>query len=123
MNKSMYDVMSEASQGAYDFMRQLGELNVQTFDRMVEAQMAYVSDVMDKGYARAEKLAEAKGYKDVMEGQVEGSRELGQLSLDHMRKGMSLASEARDAYGDLVRKGYEDATAEVKKATAAKKTA
>ena len=120
MNKSMFDTMSTASQTAYDFMSQIAELNLKTLDRLADTQMAYASDAMDKSFARVQQLSGAKGYKDVLEVQLEGSKELGQSSLDQVRKTVSLMNETRDAYGELWQKGYEQANAEVKKAAAKK---
>lgn len=116
MNKEYFDSMNEMGRQAFEFGRQLADINLRAMDRLTTAQVQLWSESVEKSLAQSQKLAEAKGYKDVLEVQAETARELTQAAVAHGRESVELLTGTRDELMKAYQTGFEQAAKEVQKA-------
>lgn len=103
------DMINELGTKGYESMRQLGEINLRNWERMVARQMDAVSMMMESGLRQAKVASEAKGYNELAKTQVEFAKELGQRMVDETRQNLKLAGDARDEYRTWFEKGVASA--------------
>lgn len=99
------DMINELGTKGYESIRELGEINLRNWERMVARQMDAVSMMMESGLRQAKVASEAKGYNDLVKSQVDFAKELGQRMVDETRQNLQLAGEARDEYRTWFEKG------------------
>ncbi len=100
-----FDMMNEMGTRGVESMRELGEINLRNWERMVARQMEAVSMMMETGMRQARTASEAKGYNDLVKAQVEFAKELGQRLVEETRQNLKLAGDARDEYRAWFEKG------------------
>ncbi|MDZ7751748.1 MAG: phasin family protein [Gammaproteobacteria bacterium] len=117
MNKQYFDTMNDAGRQAYDFGRQLADINMRAFDRLTAAQTKAWSEAVEKGFAQARRLAEAKGYKDVVDVQMDMAQDASQSAVAQSRESVEVLTGTRDELVKAYEKGFAQAAGEVKKAS------
>lgn len=117
MNKQYFDTLNDASRQAFDFGRQLTDINMRAFDRLTSAQTKAWSEAVDKGFAQARRLAEAKGYKDVLDVQMEMAHDATQTAVAQGRESVEVLTGTRDELVKAYEKGFAQVAEEVKKAS------
>ena len=103
------DMINELGTKGYESMRELGEINLRNWERMVARQMDAVSMMMESGLRQAKVASEAKGYNELAKTQVDFAKELGQRMVDETRQNLKLAGDARDEYRAWFEKGMASA--------------
>lgn len=99
------DMLNEMGSQGFESMRELGEINLRNWERMVARQMEAVSLMMETGMRQARAASEVKGYNDLVKTQVEFAKELGQRLVEETRQNLKLAGDARDEYRNWFEKG------------------
>lgn len=120
MNKDYVESVNTAGRQAYDFGRQLAEINLRAFDNLTAAQVKLWGDSVEKGFSQARRLADAKGPRDVLDVQMDMARELSQAAVEHGRQSVELLTGTRDELVKVYQKGFEQAAAEAQKAAPGK---
>ncbi|OOZ36564.1 phasin family protein [Solemya velesiana gill symbiont] len=100
--KENLEMFKEFGTNGYENARALGELNLRTWEKLAEAQMATFSLFVDTGIAQMKLATESKDPKELV---TKG------------RETMELTNEARDEYSALVEKGISQFTSKVNEAT------
>ena len=107
------ETIKDLGSNGYDAARQLGELNLRSVEMILNRQMDAVSMAMEAGMRQISLVSEAKGYKDLVEGQVELARDVGERMMEVGRENAKLAGDARDEYRVWFEKGLETVTEKV----------
>ena len=109
--KKNFALFTEMSGKGYEAARELGEINLRTMEKLVGRQMDTVALLMESGLRQVEMVAEAKGYNELLNGQIEEAKGLGGRVMKESRTNMKLAGDTRDEYRVWLEKGM-DATRE-----------
>ncbi|MET0106481.1 MAG: phasin family protein [Sedimenticola sp.] len=115
--KENLEMLKDFGTNGYENARALGELNLRTWEKLAEAQMATFSLFVDTGIAQMKLATESKDPKELVNGQVELARKLGEELVTKGRETMELTNEARDEYSALVEKGISQFASKVTEAT------
>ncbi len=117
MNKQYFDTMNDASRQVFDFGRQLTDINIRAFDHLTNAHTKAWGEAVEKGFAQARRLAEAKGYKDVLDVQMEMAHDATQTAMAQSRESVEVLTGTRDELVKAYEKGFAQVAEEVKKAS------
>ena len=113
--KENLEMFSEMSNKGYEAARQLGEINLRMMEKMLGRQMEAASLFMETGMQQAKMVSEAKGYNELLKGQIEMAQELGQRMMEEGRTNMQLANDSRDEYRAWFEQGMETVREETTK--------
>jgi len=118
--KDNLSAINEMSSKGFERMNTLGELNLKVWEKFASRQMEAVTLMLEQGTRQLRVASEAKGYNELMKGQMEMAKEVGGRMMAEAKTNMELAGEVRDDYRTWVQTGVSDLTAEMRKtATAA----
>ncbi len=96
--KESFEMFSQWGTKGYELARELGELNMRTMETLIKRQMESAGSVMEAGFRHLDSVSEAKGYGDVVKGQVAFAREIGEQFMAMSRENMKLANDTREEY-------------------------
>ena len=114
--KDSVEMMKEAVGEGYDSARQLGELNLRTWNRIVEKQMDVFGLWMDTAAKQIELASTVSDYKAFAGAQVELAREVAETLVEKGRESMQAAGESREEYRSWLEVSVNKATAKWNKA-------
>ena len=123
MNKQYFETMTDVGRRSYEFGQQLTDINLKAFDRLTSAQVKLWGDAMEKGLDKAKRLSEAKGYRDVLEVQMELAREMTQTAVEQGRTSMEVLTGTRDELMKAYEAGFREVAEEVQKSAPRKSAA
>ena len=112
----MFELMNEMGRNAFEAARQLGEINLRTMDRLAEQQLELFSQNLERGVTTTKRLADAKGYKDVLSVQADVAQDLAETATEQTRKTMAVLTEARNSVNELLQKELKEAAEKTAKA-------
>jgi len=113
------NAVNEITNKGIERMTSLGELNLRIFERAAARQMDVMNLFMEHGI-RAMKLAsESKGYNELVKGQVEAAKELGERLMNESKTNLSLSAEVRDDYRAWFEKNMAEVSDDLRKAAPA----
>lgn len=112
-------VVNEMTNKGIERVTSLGELNLRVIERVAARQMDAVNLCIEHGVRVMKLVTESKGYNDLVKGQVEASKDLGERVLAESKANMSLAGEVRDDYRTWLEKSLADVSADLRKAVPA----
>jgi hypothetical protein len=105
--KKNFALFTEMSGKGYEAARELGEINLRTMEKLVGRQMDTVALLMESGLRQVEMVAGAKGYNELLNGQIEEVKGLGARVMKESRTNMKLAGDTRDEYRVWIEKGMD----------------
>jgi len=114
--KENLETINELSGQGYEAVRQLGELNLRTMDKLVGRQMDVLNLFMESGLRQVTMAAESKGYNELFKGQVELAKELTERVMNESRENVKLAGDTRDEYRAWYEQGVERVSENMNKA-------
>lgn len=117
MNKQYFDTVNDAGRQAFDFGRQLTDINVRAFDRLTGVHTKAWSEAMEKGFVRMRRLTEAKGYQDLLDVQMEMAHDATQTIMAQGSESVDVLTGTRDELMKAYEEGFTQVAEEVKKAT------
>ncbi len=109
MQKQLVEMIEKSTESAMESTRKFGEFNMRLFDNMFQQQAELAAFYMDASARGLELMGKAKGYQDLMAGQVALMRECGERNMDALRKGVRFADEATTEYSTLAQEGFKTA--------------
>lgn len=118
MQKEMLELITKSTETAMEAARKLSELNMRTFEHMLQQQTEMVSTYMEMATKGIEAAGKAKGVQELISGQAELSREFGERGMEALRKNIAAASETGAEYSALIQENAK--TAQEQMATLAK---
>jgi len=114
--KENLEMFSEMSGKGYEAARQLGEINLSVMEKMMGRQMEALSLFMETGLQQAKMVSEAKGYGELVKGQIEMAKDLGMRVMEESRTNLQLANDSRDEYRAWFEQGMKTVREETAKA-------
>lgn len=107
MQKEVIEMFEKSAETTMEAARKMGELNMRTFDKLFQAQADLAAFYMDASARSVEMLTKAKGYQDLMAGQVALARECGERCINAVREGVTFANETATEYNTLTQDGIK----------------
>ena len=105
--KKNVELFAEMSSKGYEAARELGEINLRTMEKLVGRQMDAFALFMESGLRQVEMVAGAKGYNELVNGQVAEAKGLGERVVQESRTNIKLAGDTRDEYSVWLEKGMD----------------
>jgi phasin family protein len=96
--KESVEMIKDLGSKGYETTRQLGEINQQTMEILMSRQMDAMNMMMETSLRQVNSLVQAKGYKELLEGQVEFAKEIGERMLELSRENVQIAKERGNEY-------------------------
>jgi hypothetical protein len=109
--------VNEMTNKGFERMTSLGELNLRVFERMAARQMDAFNLFMEHGTRVMNLATGAKGYNELIKGQVDAAKELSERLMAESKANMALAGEVRDDYRGWFEKNLAEVGADLRKAT------
>jgi phasin family protein len=101
--KESIEMINEFNTTGYDSFRQLTDISLKTWNQVMEAQMNTVSSLMNSSMESLKLVSEAKDYHEVVRGQMDLTRKLGEEMMTKTREAVELNQKT----GEEVRGWYE----------------
>ncbi|MEO5341720.1 MAG: phasin family protein [Gammaproteobacteria bacterium SHHR-1] len=116
--KENLDMISDLNSKGYDNLRQLGELNLTTWNRMMETQLSTYSQLMESAINQTKAVTEAKTYQDALRTQLEMGRNLGETLIGKTREMAEMSQQVGAEYRSWFEKNLAAGKEEFDKAAA-----
>jgi phasin family protein len=99
--------LNDMGNRGYDSLRELGEINLRNWEKLLGRQMDALSFAMESGVQQMKVASEAKGYNDLVKGQVEFVKSIGERALRESKANLELANATREEYRAWFEKGVK----------------
>jgi phasin family protein len=101
--KESIEMINEFNKNGYDSFRQLTDINLNTWNEVMESQLNSYNSLLTTGMEHIKLVSEAKDYKDVVRSHMDLTRKLGEELLTKTRETLELSQKT----GEEVRNWYE----------------
>ena len=101
--KESIEMINEFNSTGYDSFRQLTDISLKTWNQIMDAQMSTLNTVMNTSMEQLKLVSEAKDYHEVVRGQMDLTRKLGEELMTKTREAVELSQKT----GEEVRGWYE----------------
>ncbi|MCG7924640.1 MAG: phasin family protein [Candidatus Thiodiazotropha taylori] len=101
--KESIEMINEFNTTGYDSFRQLTDISLKTWNQVMEAQMDTVTSLMNTNMEQLKLVSEAKDYHEVVRGQMDLTRKLGEELMTKTREAVEMSQKT----GEEVRSWYE----------------
>ena len=114
--KETVEMMNDLGSKGYESLRQLGELQMTTWNKLMEKQMEAFNTVVDNAVAQISLANDAKDVQDVVRGQVDLNRKLAEEMVEKTRESAELVQAAGEEYRAWAEEAVKEVTEQVTKA-------
>ena len=114
MQQEMLKQFNSLHQTAYEASRQLADINVRSYERLVKAQFAAVGSCVDRLNKQLEAVREQKDIAEYLRAQGEFVKDCVEKALALNKESMDILTEARSEYSNWIEKGLTKATSTLK---------
>ncbi len=121
--QNVVELITKLNNQALAATKEVTAINMRTVDKLVQQQLALVSEAVQGGVKQLELLREPKGVKEYLALQAELAQQGAEKTLVAAREAVAALNAARDELASVMQKGIEAVNAEVKGTPAAKKAA
>ncbi len=120
MNNAKQNVamIEKMSRQGFEHMQQLGEINLHAMEQLMGNQMNTLQMFMENGLRQANLASEAKGFSELIQGNMEMTKELTEGVMNVGRQNVKLAGDTRDEYRNWFEKGVKEMTQNMSNAQA-----
>jgi phasin family protein len=101
--KENIEMINEINSKGYDSFRQLSDITLKAWNQAVDKQIEAYTSLMNSGLEQIKLVSEAKDYHQVVRGQMDLTRKVGEELVNNTRDAIELSQEA----GDEVRAWFE----------------
>ncbi|MES9851254.1 MAG: TIGR01841 family phasin [Candidatus Thiodiazotropha sp. L084R] len=101
--KESIEMINEFNTTGYDSIRQLTDISLKTWNQVMEAQMNTFNSLMTTSMDQLKLVSEAKDYHEVVRGQMDMTRKLGEEMMTKTREAVEMSQKT----GEEVRSWYE----------------
>ncbi|MBF0256127.1 MAG: phasin family protein [Gammaproteobacteria bacterium] len=116
--KENLDIINDLSTKGYDNLRQLGELNLATWNRMMETQLNTYSQLMESAINQTKAVTEAKNYQDALRTQLEMGRKMSETLIGKTREMAEMSQQVGTEYRTWFEKNLAASKEELEKVAA-----
>ena len=113
--KDNINAVNEMGNKGFERINSLGELNLKVWEKLAARQMDALNIMMEQSVRQMKMASEAKGYNELLKGQIEMAKEASERMMAETKTNMELVGEVRDEYRDWVQSGVSELTAEMRK--------
>ena len=117
MSNDAMNLYKELTEQTVATVRNLGELNLRTFETLASKQVEIMQKCMDAGVKQAEILKTAKDANGLISAQVELSSACAEQFTNNMMETADIMKTAQEELSNLVESSVADAKANVEKVT------
>jgi phasin family protein len=118
--QNIADTVGNANAAALETAKALTAINARVADKLAKQQLELVGEALNGGVRQLKLLSTTKGYSDYLTAQAELAQEAAEKIATAARESLTVIAEARDELTNLVAKGVDTATAELKSVPAKK---
>ncbi len=118
--QNIADTVGKANAAALETAKALTAINARVADKLAKQQLELVGEALNGGVRQLKLLSTTKGYSDYLTAQAELAQEAAEKIATAARESLTVMAEARDELTNLVAKGVDTATAELKPVPAKK---
>ncbi len=118
--QNIADTVGKANAAALETAKALTAINARVADKLAKQQLELVGEALNGGVRQLKLLSTPKGYSDYLTAQAELAQEAAEKIATAARESLTVIAEARDELTNLVAKGVDTATAELKSVPAKK---
>jgi phasin family protein len=116
--KETVNAMNDLGNKGYESLRQLGELQMATWNKLMEKQLEVFNAAVDGAVESAKLAGEAKDYQEAVTAQAELSRKLAEQMANKTRETVELVQEAGEEYRGWIEGVAKDAGEQANKVVA-----
>lgn len=113
------EVMKEFGVAGFEAARSLGELNLRSWEKLVEKQTETFGLFVDAGIELVKATSELKDIKELVNVEMEVAKQFGENLIEKGRETLQVTNDVRDDYRSWAEKGVENFTKQVNKSTKA----
>jgi phasin family protein len=118
-----FDLANKSTTLGYDNIRKLTEINMSTWEKMVEAQMSIMNTCFETTGKQIELLETVKRPDELFGKQAELAQELGEKLVEKNKEVFEVLSQTRDEYQELAEAGVQQAKSQMEEVAAVAKNA
>ncbi len=107
--KENIEIMNEINGKGYDSFRQLTDITLNAWNQAIEKQMETYSSLMNSSLEQIKLVSEAKDYHEVVRGQMDMTRKLGEEMVNNTREAVEMSQKT----GEEVRAWFESSLSTV----------
>jgi phasin family protein len=107
--KENIEMMNEINGKGYDSFRQLTDITLNAWNQAIEKQMDTYSSLMNSSLEQIKLVSEAKDYHEVVRGQMDMARKLGEEMVNNTREAVEMSQKT----GEEVRAWFESSLSTV----------
>ncbi len=107
--KENIEIMNEINGKGYDSFRQLTDITLNAWNQAIEKQMETYSSLMNSSLEQIKLVSEAKDYHEVVRGQMDMARKLGEEMVNNTREAVEMSQKT----GEEVRAWFESSLSTV----------
>ena len=115
MQNEILNIFSQYNATALETAKRLGELNMNTFERIASKQAEIVGQCMESATKQAELLGSTKDYKEYLAAQTEMSRSCGEKLMTNVRETTDILNEVRNELTAMVEENTKLAAENIEK--------
>lgn len=118
MNKAQetVEMMNDLGTKGYNSLRQLGELQMATWSKLMEKQVETFNAVVDSAVAQVQLASEGKEPQELIRAQVELNRQLAEEIIGKTRESFEVVQKSSEDVRGWAEEALKQATAEAEKA-------
>lgn len=109
------ETMKQFGINGFEAARSLGELNLRTWEKLVEKQTETFGLFVDAGIEMVKATGEIKDMKELVNAEMTVAKQFGENLVVKSRETLQLANDARDDYRAWAEQGVEQFTRQAKK--------
>jgi phasin family protein len=107
--KESIDMINEINSKGYDSFRQLSDITLKAWNSAVDQQIAAYANLMNSSMEQIKLVSEAKDYQEVVRGQMDMTRKIGEELVANTRDAVELSQKT----GEDVRAWFESSLSSV----------
>jgi phasin family protein len=107
--KESIEMINEINGKGYDSFRQLSDITLNAWNQAIEKQMEAYSSLMNSSLEQIKLVSEAKDYHEVVRGQMDMTRKLGEEVVNNAREAVEMSQKT----GEEVRAWFESSLSSV----------
>jgi phasin family protein len=107
--KENIEMINEINSRGYDSFRQLSDITFNAWNTAVDKQIAAYTNLMNSSMEQVKLVSEAKDYQDVVRGQMDFTRKIGEELIANTRDAVELSQKT----GEEVRSWFENSLSSV----------
>ncbi|MCP3867778.1 MAG: phasin family protein [Gammaproteobacteria bacterium] len=92
------EILKDLGTSGFEVIRALGELNLRTWEKLMEQQMDTFGLCVNSGIEQVKLITETDDYAALVNGQIELNRQFSETLTEKTREAMVLSNEAGDEY-------------------------